>query len=414
MAILFAILVEMSGTFLNKNHYDLVVVGAGIVGATFANLISRASSELTVAVIDAGDGVVFDLDTCDPRVYAITKESELIFERAGVWQSVKQLRVCPYRKMHVWDGEGTADITFDCESLGMSHLGHIVENAALVSCLSAELARVRQVEVVHGLNVVELEMGTDGENATLTLNNDQQVSTPLVVGADGAKSRLRDLSGFDFHESGYGQTAIVTTVQTEKPHQFTAWQRFSEDGPLAFLPLAADERKCSIVWSLNEASAEKLIDTSDSDFCRYLGRTFEYRLGDVVSADTRISFPLMRRHAKTYIKPGLVLVGDAAHTIHPLAGQGANLGLYDVNVLSDEISRAVSRDLPLHDASILKRYERRRRAHNQIAMTAMDGFKSLFGSDSLPLRWLRNEGLRRVNGNAWLKNQLAKLASGQV
>lgn len=409
----------MTDNFLSKSHYDIVIVGAGLVGATLANLLAKIDSDLTIAVIDGAKKAELDLNQIDPRVVAITKKSKSVLQRAGVWALANALRVTPYTDMCVWDGEGTAEIIFNADDVSgwgpANNLGYIVENSVLTSCLNDNLVAAKHVDIAYQVNVLEVETSDSMECFTaLILDNGQRITGTLITAADGAQSRLRQISGFEVSEKDYGHTAIVATVKTEKSHRFTAWQRFAKEGPLAFLPLSIDEHHCSIVWSIEHNMAKQIMLLDDEAFCRRLARTFEYKLGDVVSAESRVSFPLKQRHARDYTKPGIVLVGDAAHTIHPLAGQGANLGIYDVSVLNEEIERALTRNVPLSDLSLIKRYERRRRGHNQLAILAMDSFKRLFGSDNLGLRWLRNEGVRHINGNSWLKNQLAKLASGQV
>lgn len=402
-------------------HCDIAIVGGGMVGLAFANLLAECDG-LRVILIDGGAPATLDLERFDPRVVALSKKTEALLRKTAAWEQIIATRACPYFDMQVWDGDGTADIHFDCAEIDQDNLGHIVENSVLVHALEAALTRV---DVRYHTKVEAFVR--EHEQSLITLSNGDVVSASLVVAADGAHSSLRELAGFHIREWDYGHSAIVTTVQCEKPHQHTAWQRFSSDGPLAFLPLQqhagnalaennapADENLCSIVWSIKHELAEALMALDDEAFAARLTRSFESTLGQVRCHDRRLSFPLTQRHATRYTQPGIVLVGDAAHTIHPLAGQGANLGMYDVGVLAEEVQRAWQRGVPLHDASVCKRYERRRQSHNLIAMSAMEGFKRLFGAESLPLRWLRNEGLRRVSSLPLLKQQFSLLASGRL
>ncbi len=397
-------------------HCDIAIVGGGMVGLAFANLLAECDG-LRVILIDGGAPAALDLDRFDPRVVALSKKTEALLRKTAAWEQIIATRACPYFDMQVWDGDGTADIHFDCAETDQDNLGHIVENSVLVHALQSALSRV---DMRYHTKVEAFTH--EGEQSLITLSNGDVVAASLLVAADGAHSCLRDLAGFQIREWDYGHSAIVTTVQCEKPHQHTAWQRFSSDGPLAFLPLtktpdgqhSSEENLCSIVWSIKHALAESLMALDDEAFAARLTRTFESTLGKVSCYDRRLSFPLTQRHATRYTQPGIVLVGDAAHTIHPLAGQGANLGMYDVGVLAEEVSRAWRRGVPLHDASVSKRYERRRQSHNLIAMSTMEGFKRLFGSESLPLRWLRNEGLRRVNSMPFIKQKFSLLASGRL
>jgi len=241
------------------------------------------------------------------------------------------------------------------------------------------------------------------------------LNTSLLIAADGARSRVRDLAGFATREWDYGQRAIVATVRTRKAHEFTAWQRFMRTGPLAFLPLceAGDDHLASIVWSAETQFAEELMQLDEKRFCARLGEAFEYRLGEIDAVSQRFAFPLRQRHAKTYAQAGIVLVGDAAHNIHPLAGQGVNRGLLDVATLHQEILRALARDLPLADYSILRRYQRARLGSNLSMMSAMESFKRLFGSRSLAINWLRNTGLRQVDAIVPLKKFIISAALGK-
>ena len=256
------------------------------------------------------------------------------------------------------------------------------------------------------------------EQVTVYLDDERQLVAPLLVGADGAHSKVRQLAAFETREWNYDHNAIVTTVRTEKSHAYTAWQRFLKTGPLAFLPLhcesngAMDSHYSSIVWSVETDVAKQLMALDDQAFCNRLGKDFEYQLGNVVHAAKRYSFPLRQRHATDYVQPHIALIGDAAHTIHPLAGQGVNLGLLDVVALTQEIVRAKNRQLPLSEFATLRRYQRARAGNNLGMMMAMEGFKRLFGARDLTLRWLRNVGLNQVNNLPALKNLMIKQAMG--
>ncbi len=393
-------------------HVDIAIVGGGIIGLTLANLLSTFSADIKVMVIDGGAPAPLDLASVDSRVIALSKANKTLFETLNVWDSIKASRACPYHEMFVWDGTGTADIHFDGAASRLDNIGHIIENKVIVDAL---LNNVSGVELLFNEKVTAYEQKND--QAVIVLSNGESIKASLVVAADGARSNLRALAGFNVREWDYEHTAIVSTVTTEKPHHFTAWQRFTDDGPLAFLPLSlsdGDQHHCSIVWSTKPERAENLMALDEDAFCRVLSREFETKLGNVTQAEKRLSFPLRQRHASRYSCPGMVLVGDAAHTIHPLAGQGANIGLYDVTVLSEEITRAVERGVDLSDVSIGKRYERRRQSHNLLAMSAMEGFKRLFGADDPAIRWMRNEGLRFANRSTWLKQQFLKVASGHT
>jgi len=395
-------------------HYDLIIVGAGLVGASLACAIAQQekAQALRIALIEAsGEPRYFSGEEFDPRVVALTQASQNLLTHIGVWEKIIAQRACAYEKMAVWDGEGTASIHFDCADVRQPYLGHIVENSVIVHVLREKLAQHMHITLIQSVKVVNLKRG---EKIQLTLDNGAILAADLIIAADGAQSKVRDIADFETREWEYGHKAIVTTVQTQFPHQTTAWQRFMHTGPLAFLPLPSVNGKhfCSIVWSAEHDLADELMQLTSADFCNRLGAAFENKLGNIEHTAERFAIPLRQRHAKTYIQPHIVLVGDAAHNIHPLAGQGVNLGLLDVAALSQEIERALTRAIPLSDISILRRYQRQRLSGNLLMMSAMEAFKRLFGSQSLMLTWLRNAGVRQLNSLTELKKIIIKSAMG--
>ena len=393
-------------------HADLVIVGAGMVGSALA--LALRESGLNVLLLDGGPLRVapFSADApFEPRVSALSAASQRILERLGAWPGVLARRASPYARMQVWDGSGTGQIQFSAASVHAEVLGHIVENRvvqdALLDCLlDSEIGLLGEARLER--------LRRSGDEWLLELDDGRQIRTPLLVAADGANSSVRRLLGCQTREWDYLHHAIVTSVRCAEPHQLTAWQRFTDDGPLAFLPLdrQGDRHWCSIVWSCTPAQAAELMALSDADFAAALGAAFEQRLGEVLQVDPRLCIPLRQRHAKRYIEPGLALIGDAAHVIHPLAGQGVNLGFLDAAVLAEELLAAQARGENLADVRVLGRFERRRMPHNLAMMAAMEGFERLFQSDALPLRWLRNSGLKVVDGLDAAKAALVRRALG--
>lgn len=398
--------------------YDLVIVGAGLVGASLACAIAQtgAAQDLRIAVIEAsGELQHFSGESFDPRVVALTHASQQLLAEIGCWDDIVAQRVCAYRTMKVWDGEGTAAIEFDCAEVQKSHLGHIVENSVVVNQLRARMQQHNNIFLIQPAAVVEvIPAQADWPRTRVRLSNGDEITAALLIAADGAQSKVRELGGFVTREWDYGQQAIITTVRTQHPHEFTAWQRFMHTGPLAFLPLqnGAEVNQCSIVWSADNELAQALMSLDEESFCARLTEAFEARLGKVHGCDKRYAIPLRQRHATVYIQPGIALVGDAAHNIHPLAGQGVNLGLLDVIALAQEIERALERGIPLADYSILRRYQRQRLAGNLGMMSAMEGFKRLFGNRTLAVNWLRNLGMRRLNSLAAIKKVIINAALG--
>lgn len=402
------------------HHYDVLVIGAGLVGACFAALLNARVNEsktrlpLSIGIIDGGgEPKIPDLDQqppiFDPRVVALTHASEQLFESLGLWSSIKSQRACAYHHMHVWDDEGTASIDFSAQEIQQTHLGHIVENNILQSTVHQLISDKANISLWKNTKVIALQEGNN--STTIECLDGKTISADLIVAADGAQSKIRELISLPIREWDYQHKAIVATVTTKKSHGFTAWQNFLSTGPLAFLPLGdGSENYCSIVWSVEPQIADELMALEDAIFCERLATAFDYRLGEVKAVSKRFCFPLKQRHAINYYHNSIVFIGDAAHTIHPLAGQGVNLGLLDVNALVEEIDRAVNRDLPVNDASLLRRYQRIRKPHNLEVMLLMESLKRLFSSRQLWVRWLRNTGLKKVNEFSLLKNWLAKQA----
>ena len=403
----------------NQTDFDIVIVGGGAVGSAVASLLGQINKtvqgdkqQLKIALIESYEPPQFDPSQVDPRVAALTEKTRLIFEQIGIWQQLVDKRVCAYKAMNVWDAEGTGRITFDCQQVQQPNLGHIVENSALVSTLIEHLKQQPNIELYYPANIVDYQLQQDV--ITLTLDNQSVLSAQLLIAADGANSAVREHFQFATKQWDYGQHAIVTTITTENPNQLTAWQRFMPTGPLAFLPLnnIGDDHCCSIVWSQDTTEAKRLMALEDDQFCQQLSRASEHCLGEVLKIEKRHLIPLRQSHATDYVMPRVALIGDAAHSIHPLAGQGANLGFSDAQVLAEEIAKAFDRDLDLGDESVLKPYQRRRKPENLATMAAMEGFKRLFGSQNSTLRLLRNYGLSAINGLGAIKNKLIKQAMG--
>ncbi|MCB1616574.1 MAG: FAD-dependent monooxygenase [Pseudomonadales bacterium] len=395
-------------------EYDILVVGAGMAGAAMACTLAECG--LRIAVIEhRAFTSASTAEHFDPRVVALTIASQGFLERLDVWSSITRQRTGPFSAMHVWDATGTGSIDFAACEVGQSVLGHIVENSVVTEALLDKMQAL-DIELICPASVASLTLADGvGGKTMLVLDDGRALAADLVIAADGAQSSLRAMAAMETREWSYYHRAIVTTVTTELPHQFTAWQRFSEEGPLAFLPLCNEQGNtniCSIVWSLKETLAEQIMSLDDDEFRLRLGETFEHRLGEIVTVDKRWSFPLQQRHSKSYFRPGLVLIGDAAHTIHPLAGQGINLGFQDVRVLGEEIRRACQRQIPLTHVSILQRYQRRRLGKNLAMMAVMEGFKQLFEQQALPFRWVRNEGMNQINRFSLLKNRIMQQAMG--
>jgi 2-octaprenylphenol hydroxylase len=389
-----------------ENDFDVAIVGGGLVGLSLAGLLGQAG--LSVALLEAREPARdWSEDSVDLRVYAITRASQRLFTGLGAWQAMLG-RAGPFRDMRVWDAGGAGDIHFDCAEVGEPCLGHILEARVIEAAL---LERIAALSCVHRRCPARVKgFSSSADRQRIELEDGAVLTSRLLVGADGKDSAVRDAAGIHVQVSDYGQQGLVAVVATEYPHAETAWQRFLPTGPLAFLPLF--DGRCSIVWSATSAEAQRLLKLDDAAFCTALGEAFDLRLGKIVECGERAVFPLMRQSAQRYVKPRLALVGDAAHVIHPLAGQGVNLGLKDVGGLVDTLLTARAEGRDIGSLPVLRRYERARKGDNLLMMNVMDAFKRLFGSPVAPLRWTRNAGLNLVDALPALKNQIMRSAMG--
>jgi len=392
-----------------ERHADVLIVGGGMVGATLA--CALGDTPLKVILLEAGSGQhTLPEQGFELRVSAITRASQRIFETLGVWEKIAAYRISPYRDMHVWDATGSGVIHFDSAELGEANLGHIIENNVISMALYERLSAFENVELIT--NSQFHQINTTPENASVTLTSGETIKTKLIIGADGGRSAIRQRFGIGVRGWDYDQTALVTYVKTERPHAETAWQRFLPTGPLAFLPLP--EGYSSIVWSTDPEQAQELLAMDDKAFCQELAAAFDHTLGMIESTGPRATFPLRFFIANNFIGERLALVGDAAHTIHPLAGQGVNLGLADVASLAEVLVDALAAGRDIGSAKVLRRYERWRRADSLSLFVAMDGIKRLFGSDVPALRWLRNFGLNLTHKAPPVKNHIVRSAMGLV
>lgn len=405
---------------MEKDDSDVLIIGGGLVGATLASLLGDAGWR--VDVFDAAPPAHADetLGKGPPalRVSALTAASQRLLDSLGIWPWLVSQRVSAYHGMQVWDAEGSGEIRFEADDVGADALGHIVENDLLLAALRRRIGTLPNVAWHHGVRLTGY--ARDAGRATIKLDNGECWRAPLIVGADGARSPLRSMAGIPVCERDTGQTAVVTSVRTEQGHGGIARQAFLPTGPLAFLPLMIDgqDNHSSIVWSTTPAEASRMTalgktGTGRSALGSELERAIEGRLGRVEVIDIAPHFPITQRHARRYVDDGLALVGDAAHSLHPLAGQGVNLGLMDAAVLAEEWIRARRRGAEPGDPRILARYERRRRSENAAMLTAMQGFQRLFGSRQPALRLARNWGLGSVDRLMPLKRLLIRQALGE-
>ena len=383
---------------------DVIIVGGALVGATLALALGEIG--LRVAIVErsaapaAAPGAA-----CGSRVSAFTVASERILRALGVWPVLPVERVGPMREMHVWERVG--EVHFDSAEIGEPALGYIIENALVQWAVEQRIEALPNIEWHRAAELAGLIPG--GDEAVVEIEG-RRLRAALVVGADGAHSRVRELAGIGVDAGDYRQDAVVAEVQTSLPHRETAWQRFLPDGPLAFLPLASGAS--SIVWSTTPAHAARLCALDADAFGLEVAGAVDWKLGTVSAAGARASFALRHLHARAYIHERVALAGDAAHVVHPLAGQGVNLGLLDAAALAGVIARAQSLGRDIGARATLRRYERWRRGHNALMQAVLGGFRHLFSSPWTPVQRLRETGLALTDRLPPLKAGFMRYASG--
>jgi len=388
-----------------NEHYDVVIVGGGMVGAALG--CGLGGSALRVAVLEDAPPPEFSPEqTHDLRVSAISIASASILKTVGAWKGVASRRFCPFRRMRVWEDRG--DVEFRSEDINEPLLGYIVENRIIQLALLDRLKEFDNVDFLCPVKTTAIDYQPG--QSTIRLEDGRTLSCRLLVAADGGFSRVRQAAGLGVHTWDYEQHAFVLTVETAYPQQDITWQQFTPTGPLAFLPL--DGPNASLVWYNTPEQVKRLKSLSDEDLLPALKKTFPTVLGEIKSITSKGSFPLRRQHAQHYAKEGVVLIGDAAHMIHPLAGQGVNIGLLDAAALAQVLVAAKKASKDIGAAPVLRDYEKMRRQNNLLMMTTMDLFYRVFGNAHLPLKLLRNIGLGLAERLSPAKRLAMKYAMG--
>ncbi|GGI79884.1 FAD-dependent 2-octaprenylphenol hydroxylase [Shewanella hanedai] len=391
---------------LSTKTYDVAIVGGGMVG--LATAVGLAMENFRVVVIDAGETPTV---TGEPklRVSAINKASQRLLQNIGAWAYLDDDRLSPYQKMDVWDKDSIGKISFDAHSLSEQYLGSIIENDNIAHALSMRAAEFDEITHIENHALDKIAFGE--REAWLTLDNGENISAALVIGADGANSWVREQCKIPMTFWDYGHHAIVATVRTEIPHQDTARQVFLKDGPLAFLPLY-EPNFCSIVWSVPPAKAKQLLESDSQTLERTLTAEFDGRMGMCKLECEPQAFPLRMRYARHFGRHRLFLAGDAAHTIHPLAGQGVNLGLLDAAAIIQTLGELKLEGKDIGDYANLRSLERWRKADALEMIAAMEGFKRLFEGSNPVKKALRDFGLNLVDNIAPVKTLFMQQAMG--
>ena len=387
---------------------DIIIVGGGMVGACMALAAAREGFQVTL-LEPRQPSLDWSGDDFDIRVSALTRTSETILRNLDVWSGMQQRRATAYENMHVWDRKDFGEIHFAAEDVGASNLGHIVENRVIVAGLWEQINHQANITHVADFEIASIER--DDDQTKLISSNNDVLSASLVIGADGARSSVRDLVGLTASTSSYDQEGVVCTVKAEQGNASTAWQRFMPSGPLALLPMNEDH--FSIVWSTSPEHAQSLVNASEESFNQELTQASEGVCGKLSVIGDRTAFPLRKLKADRYVIDGVALIGDAAHVIHPLAGQGVNLGFLDAAMLIDVLIEARGHCESIGAMGVLRRYERARKGHNLAVQSAMDGFKHLFSNNNPALTLLRNVGLGVAHHVSPLRRQFERVALGE-
>lgn len=393
-----------------STDYDVVIVGAGIVGLTLACHLKDKGLRIALLNKDRLDKKNATL-TSQLRVIAVTLGSQQLLDQLKIWQRLDTKQYAPFRCMQVWESGQAAQLFFDSADIGQASLGYIVKNFDLEQALYAQA--ITDPELTWLIPDTLMELQQEENHVVIALASGKEISTRLLVGADGDQSKVRQLADFYIKSTDYAQHALIATVKTELTHDQIARQIFLENGPLAFLPLK-EAHHCSIVWSNTSEEVQRLAAIDDEAFCAELTQVFEQRLGEVISTSSRLSYPLKTQEAEQYIKSSIALIGDAAHIIHPLAGQGANLGMADAQCLAKIILEANQKHRSIGALHTLRRYERERRFHNRVMMGGVDAIKYLFATHNLFLQKTRQFGLSVFNNVTCLKNTIARYAMGHL
>ncbi len=391
-----------------SNRFDVIINGAGLVGSSIA--IGLAKAGMKVLVIEFHPlAKLYPTADYGLRVSAFTPSSKKWLQYVDAWDGLQHTgRVTPFLHMHVWDEGGRGELTFDAQGTGSDALGWIIDNEATQGVL---LDRAQKLENLTILDNTKLESFVrKGDLVEVTLSNGDTYETELVVGADGGRSLVRDWANIPTTGWSYGQKTIVGQVRPEKSHENSCWQRFLENGPLALLPLS--DGRCSLAWHTTFEEADELLALSPEAFSERLTNGFEGKFGKIEVAGELGAFPLRLNHAQHYVRENFALAGDAAHSIHPLAGLGVNIGYLDSATLVEELINAKKAGISLGDMTILKRYEKRRKAHNLLIMGSMDLFKRSSTSKSGLVKGVRNLGLSAADKLPFVKKRLARMAMG--
>ncbi len=395
----------------SSTDYDVVIVGGGMVGSMLAAALATQGA-MKIAVLEHQEPEPFmpgSAPAHDIRVSALSIATQRMLEKVGAWQGILERRACPYRQMLVWDGETGGRTHFVASDIGAPELGHIVENRVLQLALLDVIKAADSVDYRCPASLVSYQCEAGHIRCELSAEQGS-ITTRLLVGADGARSTVRDLAGIEMDRAPYPHHALVATVETELPQQDITWQRFQPTGPEAMLPLTGHH--ASMVWYHTAEEVQRLKSLSDAEFIQTLQKAFPAELGGIRAVLQRSSFPIAKAHAHHYVAERVALIGDAAHTVHPLAGQGVNLGMLDAAALSQVLLEAIDAGRDLGSRRVLRRYERWRRGENALMISILDGFYHAFKPQPGMVQNVRSAALNLADRAGPVKSLVMRYAMG--
>ncbi len=390
---------------MNTLDFDAVIIGGGMTGLAMAGQLGGLG--LKTAIVEKQIPEPYHpTQNFDLRVSALSPQSVKMLENIGAWEHIENMRFCPYRQMRVWEMRGFGDVTFEASSIGEPCLGFIVENRIIQLALRESIDKMEEVDILSPATCLAFDR--NGSGISVTLQDHRGLNCRLLIGADGANSEVRDSFGITIQTDTYNQSCLVASVITDHPQQEITWQRFTSSGPQAFLPLPGHH--ASLVWYDQREMIDSLIKLDLPKLGEKFQEKFPGELG-LVKVHSRGSFDLFKQHAKNYVQSRLALIGDAAHTINPLAGQGVNLGFQDTQCLSQTISKALHQGTDWSSYRVLLEYQRNRRWVNELMLRAVDGFYYGFSNDIAPLKWVRNAILTGAK-NPYVNRSVMRYAMG--
>tara|TARA_B100000787_G_scaffold74990_1_gene55254 strand:- start:1095 stop:2267 length:1173 start_codon:yes stop_codon:yes gene_type:complete len=388
-----------------KCDYDIVICGGGMIGAALATLL--APHGFSIALVDGHKPGRYDLSQkFDLRISALSPKSAQVMQQSAAWEILQGMRLCPYKRMRVWEVAGFGDLTFSANQVAVAELGHIVENRLVQLSLWQALQSNDNVKIICPASPEHFHR--DGKAMRIDLDTGQSISARLVVGADGAQSKVRQGFGVGVNRGQYQQACLVASVNTQLGQQDITWQRFVNTGPQAFLPLLGQHG--SVVWYHQTDHARALANLPNVDLAGEIMAHFPAELG-AIEVTEKASFGLQKQHAQSYCMDGMVLVGDAAHVINPLAGQGVNLGFQDVSSLAETLKEARNSGEDWSTIGVLSRYQKQRKLANSIMLHSMDAFHHGFSQTGTKSKWLRNMVLASAKVPL-IKKQIIRYAMG--